>query len=1122
MIRFLHRAGLGLACLALLVVLCTAPQPAAAQQPVPTGPDPAIGALRDAVNQEWRTPPVLPPQPGPVGLRPTAAQAPANYFDYVRMLYQAEVDHNSEIYIAALDGSPAIRLTNNPANDGRARLSRGGAAVVFTSDRDGDFEIFRMARDGSDLRQLTANPAVDAQPAWSYDGQYIAYISNLAGGFDLYTMKADGSAQTRIVTVAGGNIYSPAWLSGGTQLAYVFEPAGQPEKRRLFLVNADGSNPHALDAVEYPYLQHLVVKDNNLPIVYFDYVDASGRSRIYSHSLQDNTQAYPVQVGKPYNPNEDLWMGSYSPDNIHCGSLAYTAVSYAQVNQQWQISGMSVYFDCDWLRLDLPAGAPVALPDWQLIDTAAPVTRLQPFPEYTRLGYFEARWQQLSPGPAAITQYEYSRKEGDAANWVSYWQEGNATQAWLNCYYCEGGSTYSFKVRGKDEAGNIEPEITDPTNIGHTTFFTYQLNGRATDNRGKPLAGLALTLSPGAILPITTATDGGFSAHLTRQNAHTLGAAALPGLVLPTAQPFVTTDTTQNLFFGADDNRLQNGDFETIPGPEWKISGDLPAGARPQSAYTGAQGFSLGCATPLCAQPEYTPAFGETAVLAADAAGGVHILAQNYRDAIYVSSRSAQGIWSGKVAVFETGEAARELYLQVDAQGRLHAMARFENLLLYASKPAGGIWSAAQTFQTETYTHYAGSGLRGFAVSPTGQAYTTMRRMTADLQTHQDLVMLAQDGSGRLLAVAETAIGRAALAFAPDGTLHLVSGPFHQTISPQGVSGPQERVGNLLDEGLTPLRLFFDAGGLHVIYDSIETLHYLLRPDGSWSHAEKLPKEYSGNVVSNGDALHYIYSSYSNQNQSMVMAYQPGRGWTAPVMLESVRMSAASRPAGGALLLQRNGSDPYTLFELYDLERSPAGNTAVLEQTVLLDAALHAPTLSFAARFQSRHSSYSVAVAAGESITPLASVTAAHPWQQQWYSLEPWAGQTITLRITLQQAPGEPPARLDLDDLSLGSYRTPTLTAVTPNRVGLVSATPVLTILGENFMTTPNVWIDGALLPAASVRRLDAAHLEITLPVDLKTGNHTVALANPGSFTLTLPAAFTSGASTYLPYLKRP
>lgn len=83
---------------------------------------------------------------------------------------------NSEVFVADVDGSNEINISNNAAFDGWPVWSPDGTRIAFSSNRAGPAlvgQIYVVNADGSGLQQITTGPWSHAQPSWSADGRSV-------------------------------------------------------------------------------------------------------------------------------------------------------------------------------------------------------------------------------------------------------------------------------------------------------------------------------------------------------------------------------------------------------------------------------------------------------------------------------------------------------------------------------------------------------------------------------------------------------------------------------------------------------------------------------------------------------------------------------------------------------------------------------------------------------------------------------------------------------------------------------------------------------------------------------------------------------------------------------------
>ena len=85
---------------------------------------------------------------------------------------------NTDIFIAAWDGSDARPFLAHPDLDYNASFSPDGRSIVLTSTRNGSADIYRVGIDGASLQRLTDDPSFDDQGVLSPDGRSLAFVSS--------------------------------------------------------------------------------------------------------------------------------------------------------------------------------------------------------------------------------------------------------------------------------------------------------------------------------------------------------------------------------------------------------------------------------------------------------------------------------------------------------------------------------------------------------------------------------------------------------------------------------------------------------------------------------------------------------------------------------------------------------------------------------------------------------------------------------------------------------------------------------------------------------------------------------------------------------------------------------
>jgi TolB protein len=157
---------------------------------------------------------------------------------------------NSDIFVAAADGSEAKPLLPHGDLDYNASFSRDGGWVVFTSERQGSSDVFRAHLDGSGLERLTDDAAFDDQGALSPDGRFLAFVSSRSGQADIWILALESRTLRNLTSHPAGD-FRPSWSPDGQWIAFSSDrdstkPKGlagfdTQHSTEIYLVRPDGS-----------------------------------------------------------------------------------------------------------------------------------------------------------------------------------------------------------------------------------------------------------------------------------------------------------------------------------------------------------------------------------------------------------------------------------------------------------------------------------------------------------------------------------------------------------------------------------------------------------------------------------------------------------------------------------------------------------------------------------------------------------------------------------------------------------------------------------------------------------------------------------------------------------------
>ena len=162
--------------------------------------------------------------------------------DGQKLLYTSYKDGTPKVYLYDLATGKDVAFSARKGLNLGGSWSADGKQIAVALERNGNTDIYLLDPAGKVLKRLTNNSGIDVSPSWSPSGREVVFVSNRSGGPQLY-IKDVTTLKTRRVTYSGGYNTSPDWSPKGDKISYSGLSDG---KFNIFTISPEGGDPQML------------------------------------------------------------------------------------------------------------------------------------------------------------------------------------------------------------------------------------------------------------------------------------------------------------------------------------------------------------------------------------------------------------------------------------------------------------------------------------------------------------------------------------------------------------------------------------------------------------------------------------------------------------------------------------------------------------------------------------------------------------------------------------------------------------------------------------------------------------------------------------------------------------
>jgi Tol biopolymer transport system component/DNA-binding winged helix-turn-helix (wHTH) protein len=123
-----------------------------------------------------------------------------------KIAFESERSGYHEVWVASLDGSNALQLSNFHSWTGTPKWSPDGRQIVFDSRESGAAALYLVDPETAVPRRIPIRGHAASVPSWSRDGKWIYFTTGQAKSEGLYKVSAQGGDASLVSTTPGYNV----------------------------------------------------------------------------------------------------------------------------------------------------------------------------------------------------------------------------------------------------------------------------------------------------------------------------------------------------------------------------------------------------------------------------------------------------------------------------------------------------------------------------------------------------------------------------------------------------------------------------------------------------------------------------------------------------------------------------------------------------------------------------------------------------------------------------------------------------------------------------------------------------------------------------------------------------